>query len=220
MTHTRNTAASPAEPNRSDTLREARPSPFDERSERALSESMTVRRLPDRRYVVDTDGGTYVVALDAASCTCPDHAIRGARCKHLRRVALSVTAGVVPAPDERVGACAVCGTETFVPADDRGSHLCDRHAFDPGTVVGDRETGKRLVVTAVTTERADAYRTDAGRALADYESNAACGAHEPAVEAVYVESLRPETALADLKTYAFPASRLTASPDRLTAPGT
>ncbi len=174
---------------------------------------MTVRRLPDRRYVVDTDGGTYVVDLDAGSCTCPDHAIRDARCKHLRRVALSVTAGVVPAPAERVGACAVCGTETFVPVDDRGSHLCDRHAFDPGTVVRDRETGKRLVVTAVTTERADAYRTDAGRSLAGYESNAAYGAHEPAVEAVYVESLRPETALADLKPYAFPASRLTASAD-------
>ena len=211
MTHTRNTAASPAEPNRSDTPRAARPSPLDERSERALSEPMTVRRLPDRRYVVDTDGGTYVVDLAAGTCTCPDHAIRGARCKHLRRVALSVTAGVVPAPDERVGVCAVCGAETFVPADDTGSYLCGRHVFDPGTVVGDRETGKRLVVTAVTTERADAYRTDAGRSLADYESNAAYGAHEPAVEAVYVDSLRPGTALADLKTYAFPASRLTAS---------
>ena len=192
MAHTRNTSASPTEPNRSDARLAARSPPLDERSERALSESMTVRRLPDRRYVVDTDGGTYVVDLDAVSCTCPDHAVRGARCKHLRRAALSVTAGVVP-------------------ADDRGSHLCARHAFEPGTVVSDRETGKRLVVTAVTTERADAYRTDADRPLADYESNAAYGAHEPAVEAVYVESLRPGTGLDDLKTYAFPASRLTAS---------
>ena len=172
---------------------------------------MTVRRLPDRRYVVDTDGGTYVVDLAAESCTCPDHAIRGARCKHRRRVELSVTAGVVPAPDERVGACAVCGAETFVPAADAGSHLCGRHAFDPGTVVGDRETGKRLVVTVVTTDRADAYRTDAGRSLDGYESNANYGAHEPAVEAVSVESLRPETSLTDLKPCALPASRPTAS---------
>ncbi|OYR74477.1 hypothetical protein DJ71_19235, partial [Halorubrum sp. E3] len=63
---------------------------------------MTVRPLRDRRYVVETDGGTYVVALDAGTCTCPDHAIRGSRCKHLRRVAMEVTAGTVPAPDERV----------------------------------------------------------------------------------------------------------------------
>ncbi|RLM50916.1 MULTISPECIES: SWIM zinc finger family protein [unclassified Halorubrum] len=210
MTHTRNTAASPADPNRSDTPRATRSSPADERAERALSEPMTVRQLPDRRYVVDTDGGTYVVALDAGRCTCPDHAIRGARCKHLRRVALSVTAGVVPAPDERVGACAVCGTATFVPADEGGSYLCDAHAFDPGTVVSDRETGDRLVVTAVTTERADEYRTDDGRPLVDYASNAAYGAHEPAVEAVYVSSLRPDFAPRDARTYAFPASRLTA----------
>lgn len=36
---------------------------------------MTIRPLRDRRYVVETDGGTYVVALDAGTCTCPDHAI-------------------------------------------------------------------------------------------------------------------------------------------------
>jgi hypothetical protein len=204
MTHTRNTAAS--------TAAESTRSPDrDGRAARALTEEMTVRSLSDGRRVVETDGGTYVVDLDAASCTCPDHAIRGARCKHLRRVALSATDGSVPGPDERLGACAVCGTETVVPADGAGSHLCARHGFEPGEVVRDRETGKRLVVTAVTTDRADARRTEAGRPVAAYDSNDAYGAHEPVVEAVYVESLRPETALADLKPYAFPASRLTAS---------
>lgn len=212
MPHIRDTTAPPApEPNRPERPPATRSADFDGRAERALTEPMTVRRLPDRRYVVETDGGTYVVDLDAGSCTCPDHAIRGARCKHLRRVALSVTAGAVPAPGERVGACAVCGRETFVPADDGGSYLCERHAFEPGAVVRDRETGKRVVVTAVTTERADAYRTEEGRAVAGYESNAAYGAHEPVVEAVYVESLRPERALDGPKAYAFPASRLTPS---------
>jgi len=180
----------------------------DDRSARAAAEAMTVRPLRDRRYVVETDGGTYVVALDAGTCTCPDHAIRGFRCKHLRRVAMEVTAGSVPAPDERVGACAVCGAETFVPLDDPGSHLCSRHAFDPGDVVRDRESDERLVVVDVTTDRADAYRTEADRTVDGYATNAAYGAHEPVVEAVYVDAVRPGRGLSDCERYAFPASRL------------
>ncbi|WP_200530951.1 SWIM zinc finger family protein [Halorubrum sp. LN27] len=174
---------------------------------------MTVRALRDRRYVVETDGGTYVVALDAGTCTCPDHAIRGSRCKHLRRVAMEVTSGVVPAPDERVGACAVCGAETFVPFDAGGAHLCERHAFEPGAVVHDRETGKRLVVVEVTTERADAYRTDEGRVIAEYPTNADYGVHEPIVEAVYAASIRPGRSVGDCDRYGFPASRLTRPSD-------
>ena len=184
-------------------------SDVDERSARAAAEEMTVRPLRDRRYVVETDGGTYVVALDAGTCTCPDHAIRGLRCKHLRRVAMEVTAGSVPAPDERVGACAVCGAGTFVPLDDPGSHLCDRHAFEPGDVVRDRESDERLVVVAVTTERADAYRTGEERTVDGYATNAAYGAHEPVVEAVYADAVRPGRGVADCERYGFPASRLT-----------
>jgi len=174
---------------------------------------MTVRPLRDRRYVVETDGGTYVVALGAGTCTCPDHAIRGTRCKHLRRVAIEVTAESVPAPAERVGACAVCGAETFVPFDAGGARLCDRHAFAPGEVVRDRETGTRLVIVAVTTERADAYRTEAGRTVAEYVTNADYGPHEPVVEAVYVESVRPGRSAEDCDRYGFPASRLTRPSD-------
>jgi len=180
----------------------------DGRSARAAAEEMTVRPLRDRRYVVETDGGTYVVALDAGTCTCPDHAIRGFRCKHLRRVAMEVTAGSIPAPDERVGVCAVCGAETFVPIDADGSHLCARHSFEPGDVVRDRETDERVVVVSVTTERADAYRTDEGRLVDEYATNAAYGAHEPVVEAVYADAIRPGRGVADCERYAFPASRL------------
>ncbi|MGQ3329758.1 SWIM zinc finger family protein [Halorubrum sp. FL23] len=217
MTHIRNTSASAA----SDPTPSREPSAVpstaagesDDRSSRAAAEEMTVRPLRDRRYVVETDGGTYVVALDAGTCTCPDHAIRGSRCKHLRRVAMEVTAGTVPAPDERVGACAVCGAETVVPFDAVGARLCDRHAFEPGTVVRDRETGKRLVVAAVTTERADAYRTDEGRTVAEYPTNADYGAHEPVVEAVYVEAIRSDQSVGDGDRYGFPASRLTGRDD-------
>jgi hypothetical protein len=180
----------------------------DGRSARAATEEMKVRPLRDRRYVVETDGGTYVVALDAGTCTCPDHAIRGFRCKHLRRVAMEVTAGSIPAPDERVGVCAVCGAETFVPLDAGGSHLCSRHGFEPGDVVRDRETDERVIVVAVTTERADAYRTEEDRRVDEYPTNAAYGAHEPVVEAVYVDAVRPGRGVADCERYAFPASRL------------
>ncbi|WP_418282317.1 hypothetical protein [Halorubrum sp. DTA98] len=183
----------------------------EDRSTRARTESMTVRPLRDRRYVVETAGGTYVVALDAGTCTCPDHAIRGSHCKHLRRVAMEVTDGTVPAPDERVGVCAVCGGETFVPSAATGPALCEDHGHDPGAIVRDRETGNRLVVLAVTDERADEYRTEENRIIASYPTNADYGAHEPVVEAVYVESLRPESdgrGITDAKRYGFPASRL------------
>ncbi|WP_239639123.1 SWIM zinc finger family protein [Halorubrum aidingense] len=181
----------------------------DGRSTRAVREPMTVRTLRDGRYVVETEGGTYVVALDDGTCTCPDHAIRGARCKHLRRVAMEVAAGAVPAPDERVAVCAVCGGEAFVPHDAEGPQLCARHGFEPGVLVHDRETGERLLVVAVTDQRADAYRTEEGRTVADYATNAEYGAHEPVVEVVYVDSLRPDREVGDAKRYGFPASRLT-----------
>lgn len=178
------------------------------REERARTEEMTVRPLRDRRYVVETAGGTYVVALETGTCTCPDHAIRGAHCKHLRRVAMDVTVGAVPAPDERVGVCAVCGAETFVPIDAVGPQLCATHAVEPGTAVRDRETGKLLVVTAFTGERADAYETEEGRLISDYPTNADYGTHEPVIEAVYVDSLTPTRDVTDARRYGFPASRL------------
>ncbi|WP_418285654.1 SWIM zinc finger family protein [Halorubrum sp. DTA46] len=210
MTHLRHPLTSTSVPH--DTSREASPdggAPDDERSARAAAEPMTVRTLRDRRYVVETDGGTYVVSLDEDTCTCPDHAIRGARCKHLRRVAMDVASGSLPGPDERVGVCAVCGGEAFVPRDADGPQLCARHGFEPGAVVRDRETGDRLVVVAVTTERADAYRTDEGRTVDGYASNADYGDHEPVVEVAYVESIRPDRGVDEAKRYGFPASRLT-----------
>ncbi|SMO55439.1 SWIM zinc finger family protein [Halorubrum cibi] len=178
------------------------------RSERAKREPMTVRPLRDRRYVVETEGGTYVIALDSGTCSCPDHEIRGERCKHLRRVAIEVTEGRLPAPDQRVGVCAVCGVETFVPFAASGPRLCERHGFDRGDAVYDRETGKLLVVTRVTERRADEYRTDEERSIDAYPTNAAYGAHEPVVEAVYAESLGPAHGIDDARRYGFPASRL------------
>jgi hypothetical protein len=166
---------------------------------------MAVRPLRDGRYAVETDGGTYVVALDAHTCTCPDHQLRGARCKHLRRVALEVTAGLVPPPGQRTAACAVCGGRTFVPTAFRGPALCSAHDHRAGDLVRDRETGDRLIVVAATGERADRVETEEGRLVADYGTNAAYGVHEPVFRAVYLDALRRD---GDVTRYAFPASRL------------
>ena len=189
---------------------------YDGRAARARAEPMTVWPLRDGGYLVGTDGGHYVVDAARAVCDCPDSALRGARCKHVRRVALEIAAGLVPAPDQGERPCAVCGGDAFVDRDTRGPALCGRHAHDPGTIVTDRETGKRLVVVETTDERADEARTTEGRLVADYETNAAYGAHEPAVAARYVDSSpsasgdgRDRSATAPRgRCYLFPASRL------------
>jgi hypothetical protein len=173
---------------------------------------MTVRPLRDGRYVVETAGGTYVVDVDRGSCTCPDHAIRNAHCKHLRRVAIEINEGSVPAPDERTVACAVCGGKTFVPMDASAPYLCERHDHRPGDIVRDRETGKRLLVVEATGERADEVVTEDGRPISEYPSNVEYGDHEPVFDVVYLESIRrTEDGGVDVdeqRRYGFPASRL------------
>ena len=175
------------------------------RARRARVESMAVRPLRDGRYAVETEGGTYVVDLDAGTCTCPDAQLRDAQCKHRRRVALEVTRRLVPPPGQRTAVCAVCGGRTFVPTADRAPALCARHDFDVGSLVRDRETGDRLIVIAAAGERADRTETNEGRVVADYPSNADYGGHEPVFRAVYLDALSRG---GDVRRYAFPASRL------------
>ena len=231
MTHTRNTPASEAPPAdtragrphlRQPRVRRQRTFPAEgsaRRAYRAAAEPMTVRPLRDGRYVVESEGGTYVVDAERETCTCPDSAIRGARCKHIRRVAIEIESGLVPAPDERERVCAVCGGLTFAPVDQDGPALCDRHDHDPGDLVRDRETGALLVVVDRIGDRADEVRTGEGRLVSEYETNAAYGDHEPVFAVVYVESLPAGdavddfgtwvNALRDSRRYLFPASRLT-----------
>ncbi len=175
---------------------------------------MAVRPLRDGRYVVETDGGTYVVDIETRTCTCPDNAIRHARCKHLRRVAIEITTGEVPPPGRRTATCAVCGDKTFVPMDARGPQLCRTHEHHPGDLVHDRETGSLLVVTRALHTRADETTTEPGRLVSEFETNTEYGDHEPVFEAVYLGSLPATVGLSGLsglegvRTYRFPASRL------------
>lgn len=172
-----------------------------ERAQRARTEPMTLRPLRDGRVIVETDS-TYVIDAAHEQCTCPDHAIRGTRCKHLRRVAIEAAAERIPPAGMRQHVCAVCGLRT-VAAVDQQTTLCERHSFEPGELVVDRETGSRLIVRKQTTVRADASRTDDGRLIADVETNGQYGDHEPVIEAVYASSLGRAA-----KRYGFPASRL------------
>ncbi|WP_284033055.1 SWIM zinc finger family protein [Halobaculum lipolyticum] len=186
--------------------------PDAERSVRARREPMAVFALrSDDQYLVDTDGGSYVVDVGSDTCTCPDYGIRHRRCKHLRRVDMEIGIGRVPAPGERVAACAVCGTGVFVPARESGAFLCGDHRPAVGSFVRDREADKLLVVTGVTTTRADEYRTRDGTRISDYETNADYGDHEPVVEAVYVGNAVRSPGPLDVsgrRRYGFPASRL------------
>lgn len=75
---------------------------FDRRDARALTEYMTVLGEGGDVYSVTTESGSeYAVDAREGRCTCPDHQHRGARCKHLRRVAFATGAEPVPAVVDR-----------------------------------------------------------------------------------------------------------------------
>lgn len=177
-----------------------------DRARRARIEPMTLRPLGDGRTIVETDGGTYVVDAAHEQCTCPDHAIRGARCKHLRRVAMEAAAGTIPPAGMREGACALCGDPVFVELD-QPTALCERHAFAPGECVVDRETGSLLIVVEATTDRADERWIDDDQSIAAVETNHHYGDHEPVVKAVYANAVGRQ-ADGSAKRYGFPAGRL------------
>ena len=187
------------------------PRALSDRGMRAWVERMAVRSLGER-YAVDSESGaTYVVDPVAGTCTCPDHQMRGETCKHLRRVAIEITAERVPPPGEHRATCAVCGTETFTPAESDPPVLCESCSLTPGVVVLDRETGDRLVVTAVTPRRADETTIDAAdRTVADYPTNEGYPDDDIVVEAVYATDIARRD---DPRQYSFPHSRLARTDD-------
>ncbi|NHN43557.1 SWIM zinc finger family protein [Halorubellus sp. JP-L1] len=214
MTHTRNTPASGADEFDDRTAPPGPPSErdLDQRSLRARTEAMDVMGIGSGQYRVHSESGNdYLVDVNDRRCTCPDHAIRGVRCKHLRRVAMEITAGSVAPPSYVASTCASCGDFALVPPGASEPHLCERHRLAVGDRVRDRETGDVIVVVAVSPRRADEV-TIPGRnvTVAGYETNAAYPASDPVVAAVYPsvrvtrEGARPES----LRAYSFPLSRL------------
>jgi len=156
---------------------------------------MAVRAFGTHLYEVHTEGGDYLVDVGAGRCTCPDFLFRDARCKHLRRAAIEITAGRVPPPGHVAVDCRDCGREVYVPnARADGHHYCDRH---------------RLVVVAGPDRRADAVDLEEDT-VANHPTNEAYDPADAVVGAVYpggritADGPRPET----LRVYAFPRSRL------------
>ena len=201
---------------------------LDDRAARAWTERMAVRPLGDARYAVDSQSGaTYVVDLDAHTCTCPDHQLREETCKHLRRVAIEISTRRVPPPGKRRATCAACGVETFVAseadrreASERASGetaskesatppLCETCHLEPGVVVRDRERDDRLVVVHVTPDRADEVTIAvADCTVAEYEANEGYPADDLVVEAVYLGDLGRTDDPSETRRYSFPRSRL------------
>ena len=187
--------------------------PPDDRSRRARREEMTVRALGDGTYAVESpSGNVYDVDLDGGECACPDHQFRGVRCKHLRRVAIDITLGEVPAPGERDAACAACGDDLFVARDTADPVYCEDCTLGPGESVVDRETGKLVVVVESTDDRASDVRiAERGWSVADHHSNRDYDADDRVVDVLYPlergvspDAISPQ----DLRRYSFPRGRL------------
>jgi len=202
MTHAENRPASQPKPLAPDV------ESLDERSRRAWTESMAVRPLADGRYAVDSESGaTYVVDLDGSDCSCPDSEIRGALCKHVRRVVIEINQGLLP-PPARSTTCRACGRALpFAPGED-APRYCENCRLEPGDLVYDRERGPDvpLLVVSVDDRRADEVPIPGvGSTVAAYGENRRYDPADPVVEVVYPRSVRPTE---PPRRYAFPRSRL------------
>ena len=185
----------------------------DARSRRARAERMAVTPLGGGVYEVDSESGhTYFVDLPGSRCTCPDHMYRGARCKHLRRVAIEVDEGRVPPPGKMAVDCAVCDTTLFVDERDDGPYCCEHCELSPGETVVDAESDDLLVVVRTTDRRADEVQVPGHDCtVAAYPKNERYPGDDPVVEALYPlpsgmesDDVRPY----HLRPYSFPISRL------------
>jgi len=177
---------------------------------------MGISQREDGTYAVTTESGhTYRVALRDRTCSCPDHRIRGERCKHLRRVAIEITAKRLAPPGKVRARCDACGTVTFADADAAPPHRCRHCRLVAGDVVLDRETGKRLVVARVTDERADERVIEAtGDTVAAYVKNDGYPADDRVVEATYLTDAARSVSP---RRYVFPRSRLARTDAQLMA---
>jgi len=185
---------------------------LEERSRRARTEPMSVRALGDGLYEVETNhDDAYLVDLEAGRCTCPDHVFRDVRCKHIRRVAIEITAGRTPPPGEIAVSCYDCEETVFVDEDEPDPHYCQTHTLRPGDTVRDRETNDRLTVVDASTLRADAVTIrEADCTVAEYGTNDAYDPDVPVVGAVYPHAqIKPNGVVPrSVKVYTFPRTRL------------
>ena len=184
------------------------PGTLSERGLRAWTERMAVHPLGETYAVESESGARYIVDPREGTCSCPDARMRDETCKHLRRVAIEITAGRVPPPGEQP-TCISCGAETA--AAEEPPLLCAACALDPGDIVLDRETGDRLVVVRVTPHPADEVDiTATNTTVAEHPTNEDYPDDDPVVEVVYVADV---TRRDNPRRYAFPLTRLEPADD-------
>ncbi|WP_247730146.1 SWIM zinc finger family protein [Halovivax limisalsi] len=190
---------------------------LDERSRRARTESMSVLALGDGLYEVEAESDeTYLVDATSGRCSCPDHLFRGARCKHVRRVAIEITEGRAPPPGKLAATCTDCGETVFVDDPIEAPVYCEAHALSPGDRARDRESGATVTVVDVSDRRADATRiSSTGETVAAYETNERYDPDEPVVAAVFPHATvrRNGPVPPELQVYLFPRTRLKAVAD-------
>jgi len=178
---------------------------------------MAVAPIGDGYYdVVTEENHVYTVNLPGGTCTCPDSRLRGARCKHVRRVAIDVSEGRVPQPGQRRADCADCGRPFFVAEDQEDPVYCAQCTLQPGEYVIDRETGDLVVVVRTTDRRAGEVTVPGtDHSIAEHPTNGGYGPDEPLVEVLYPlpVGVEPDEIRArHLKRYSFPRRRLTRRP--------
>ncbi|MCU4753978.1 SWIM zinc finger domain-containing protein [Halobacteria archaeon AArc-curdl1] len=186
-----------------------------DRSRRARVEPMSVLALGGGLYEVETgDETTYLVDLEAGRCTCPDHAYRNARCKHVRRVAIEITEGRTPPPGQVSVPCFDCGEPAFIDetrAPTEEPAYCPGHRLRPGDRVRDRETDDELVVVGQSRRPANEVVIDAAdTTVAAYPTNRRYSPTVPVVGAIYPHATIDATGPTpeSLRVYVFPRTRL------------
>ncbi|MHC3436500.1 SWIM zinc finger family protein [Natrialbaceae archaeon A-gly3] len=186
--------------------------PREARSRRARTEPMSVLALGDGLYEVESaSDSTYLVDVEAGRCTCPDHVFRGVRCKHVRRVAIEITEGLVPPPGEIAQECVDCAETVFIDEEYQGPVYCVAHTLEAGDTAVDRETGSQVTVVGVSVLRADYVRIrEADCTVASHPTNDAYEPEEPVVAAIYPHArVEPNGPVPrSLKVYLFPRTRL------------
>lgn len=183
------------------------------RVSRALTESMAVVPVDAGVYdVITASNDVYTVDVDDDSCTCPDHRIRDATCKHLHRVRHEIDADTVPGPAERETTCAHCDTTLHVPTTEADPVYCGGCTLSPGEPVRDRERGDVLIVVRSTDRRATQVAVPGtAHSVAAHPSNDEYDPADRVVEAMYPlpAGLSPEAVEArQVRRYSFPRSRL------------
>jgi len=182
---------------------------LDEESHRAWTESMAVRPLGKDYLVTCPDSGTHLVSLENSDCTCDG--ADDEQCRHLRRVAIEINLGRLPAPTRRTVDCAACGEEAR--ASETAVPLCAACHVEPGDVVvdGDGDPSTPLLVVSPPRHRAaDVAIASDGPTVAEYPGNEAYDGSEPVVEVVYPDSVSADRSP---RRYRFPVSRLADPPD-------